>query len=62
MMIEFLIGILGYHNMFITFVKKNIMAELLIAEFKNKHEAELVAQLIGTMHKAKVLQKGKTIT
>ena len=37
------------------------MAELLIAEFKNKHEAELVAQLIGTMHKAKVLQKGKNI-
>jgi len=37
------------------------MAELLIAKFKNKREAELVAQLIGTMPKAKVLQKGKNL-
>ena len=37
------------------------MAALLIAEFKNKREAELVEQLIGTMHKAKVLQKGNNL-
>lgn len=37
------------------------MAALLIAEFENKREAELVAQLIGTMSKAKVLQKGKNL-
>ena len=37
------------------------MAALLIAEFKNKREAELVAQLIGTMPAAKVLQKGKNL-
>lgn len=37
------------------------MSELLIARFKNKREAELVAQLIGTMSKAKVLQKGKNL-
>ena len=33
----------------------------MIAKFKNKREAELVAQLIGTMPKAKVLQKGKNL-
>jgi hypothetical protein len=37
------------------------MAEVLIAEFKNRHEAELIAQLIGTMRQAKVLQKGKNL-
>jgi hypothetical protein len=37
------------------------MAEVLIAEFKNKREAELIAQLIGTMRQAKVLQKGKNL-
>ena len=37
------------------------MAALLIAEFKNKREAELVEQLIGTMRKAKVLQKGSNL-
>jgi hypothetical protein len=33
----------------------------LIAEFKNKREAELVAELIRAMPKAKVLQKGKNL-
>lgn len=37
------------------------MAALLIAEFKNKREAELVEQLIGTMRKARVLQKGNNL-
>jgi plasmid rolling circle replication initiator protein Rep len=37
------------------------MAEVLIARFKNKREADLIAQLIGTMPKAKVLQKGKNL-
>ena len=38
-----------------------IIWKLLIAEFENKREVELVAQLIGTMSKAKVLQKGKNL-
>jgi hypothetical protein len=37
------------------------MGALLLAEFKNKREAELVAQLIETMGEAKVLQKGKNV-
>jgi len=37
------------------------MAALLLAAFKNKREADLVAQLIGTMPQAKVLQKGKNL-
>ncbi len=37
------------------------MAELLIAEFKNKREAELVAQLIGTMREARVVRKGRNL-
>jgi len=37
------------------------MAEVLIARFKSKREADLVAQLIGTMPRAKVLQKGKNL-
>ena len=36
-------------------------ASLLIAEFENKLEAELVAKLIGTMRKARVLQKGNSL-
>ena len=41
--------------------KQKTMAALLIAEFKNKREAELVEQLIGTMRKAKILQKGSNL-
>jgi hypothetical protein len=37
------------------------METVLIAEFKNKREAELVAELIETMPKAKVLQKGNNL-
>lgn len=37
------------------------MAALLIAAFKNSREAELVAQLIGTIPSAKVLQKDKNL-
>jgi len=37
------------------------MAALLLAEFKNKREANLVEQLIGTMRKARVLQKGSNV-
>lgn len=37
------------------------MAALLLASFKTKREADLVAQLIDNMRSAKVLQKGKNI-
>ena len=37
------------------------MAALLLASFKNKREADLVAKLIGTMRTASVLQKGKNL-
>jgi hypothetical protein len=37
------------------------MSEILIARFKNKKEAVLVEQLIGTMRTAKVLQKGNNL-
>ena len=37
------------------------MAALLLASFKNKREADLVAKLIGTMPAARVLQKGKNL-
>lgn len=37
------------------------MAALLIAEFKNKQQADLIAELIGSMREAKVLQKGKNL-
>ncbi len=37
------------------------MSEILIARFNNKREAELVEQLIGTMRKAKVLQRGNDL-
>lgn len=37
------------------------MSALLLASFKNKREADLVAQLIGTMRTARVLQKGKNL-
>lgn len=44
-----------------TLLKLDTMAAVLIAEFKNAREAELVARLIGTMPAAKVLQKGKNL-
>ncbi len=37
------------------------MSEILIARFNTKKEAKLVEQLIGTMRKAKVLQRGKDL-
>ena len=37
------------------------MAALLLAEFKSKREADLVAELIGSMRSATVLQKGKNL-
>lgn len=37
------------------------MAALLLASFKTKREANLVAKLIDTMRTAKVLQRGKNL-
>jgi hypothetical protein len=37
------------------------MSALLIAEFKSKREAELVAQLIGNLRTGTVLQRGKNL-
>jgi len=37
------------------------MSALLIAEFKSKREAELVAELIGKLRTGTVLQRGKNL-
>jgi hypothetical protein len=37
------------------------MSALLIAEFKSKREADLVAELIGKLRTGTVLQKGKNL-
>lgn len=37
------------------------MGAVLIAEFKNKKEADLVVELIGQMRSGKVLSRGKNV-